>query len=463
MAGKADKQEKSPFIAGLLSAVIPGLGQVYARQAYRGAVIFIGTMLILAMVIWYRHPIWYIAPFGIWLWNVVDAASLVVGRKRSFILPLLLGLLAAYGIGWQVSQIDFSKASLTRAYLIVRPMFRPNFVEPRREENSIWVGVEVPCSPQPPQAYREDGGKSLAVMPDCGGVHETLIVTATGLWPDTDTNVVWRTPIGDPKMVGEDENSMLVVPSDENGSMTVVIRVPTTALVAAPDPTLPQQHRVYLYQYRPLGGIQLSYVGGEVLKGAAVTVAMALMATTLAMFVAVPISFLAAHNLMSGNPFTLGIYYIVRTILNILRSIEALIIAIIFVTIVGLGPFAGVMALAIHSVAALAKLYSEVIEGIDNGPIEAIYATGATWVQMVGYAVIPQIVPAFTSFTIYRWDINVRSATVIGLVGGGGIGFLLVELIRVNDMRGVSAVFIAIAVIVIVLDFVSAKVRERLI
>ncbi len=463
MAEKADKQEKSPFIAGLLSAVVPGLGQVYVRQAYRGAVIFIGTMLILAMVIWYRHLIWYIAPIGIWLWNVVDAASLAVGRKRSFILPLLLGLLAAYGIGWQVSQIDFSKASLTRAYLIVRPMFKPNFIEPRREENSIWVGVEVPCSAQPPQAYREDGGKSLAVMPDCGGVHETLIVTATGLWPNTGTNIVWRTPIGDPKMVSEDENSMLVVPSDENGSMTVVIRVPTTALVAAPDPTLPQQHRIYLYQYRPLGGIQLSYVGGEVLKGAAVTVAMALMATTLAMFVAVPISFLAAHNLMSGNPFTLGIYYIVRTILNILRSIEALIIAIIFVTIVGLGPFAGVMALAIHSVAALAKLYSEVIEGIDNGPIEAIYATGATWVQMVRFAVVPQIVPAFTSFTIYRWDINVRSATVIGLVGGGGIGFLLVELIRVNDMRGVSAVFIAIAVIVIVLDFVSAKVRERLI
>ena len=110
------------------------------------------------------------------------------------------------------------------------------------------------------------------------------------------------------------------------------------------------------------------------------------------------------------------------------------------------------MALAVHSVAALAKLYSEVIEGIDPGPIEAIRATGATWVQTVRYAVIPQIVPPFTAFTIYRWDINVRSATIIGFVGGGGIGFLLVELIRVNDMRGVSAVFIAIAVIVIALD-----------
>jgi phosphonate transport system permease protein len=415
------------------------------------------------MVVWYRHPAWYFAPFGIWLWNVVDAASLTVGHARSFLLPVLLGLAAAYGIGWQVSQIDFSKADLNRAYLIIRPMFRPDFVEPRREQNSIWVGVEVPCSPNPPKAYREDSGKSLAVTPDCGGVHETLIVTGKGLWPNTDTNIVWHTPIGDSKMLSEHEDSMLVVKSDENGTVTAVVRVPTTALVASPDPTLPQQHRVYLDQYKPLGGIQLSFVGGEVLKGAAVTVAMALMATTLAMFVAVPISFLAARNLMGGNPFTLAVYFIVRTILNILRSIEALIIAIIFVTIVGLGPFAGVMALAVHSVAALAKLYSEVIEGIDNGPIEAIRATGSNWVQMVRYAVIPQIVPAYTSFTIYRWDINVRSATVIGLVGGGGIGFLLIELIRINDMRGVSAVFITIAVIVMVLDFISAQVRERLI
>ena len=121
------------------------------------------------------------------------------------------------------------------------------------------------------------------------------------------------------------------------------------------------------------------------------------------------------------------------------------------------------LALAMHSVAALAKLYSEVIEGIDPGPIEAIRATGANWLQVVYYAVIPQIVPPFTSFTIYRWDINVRSATIVGFVGGGGLGFLLIELIRINDMRGVSAVFITIAVIVIILDYVSAKIRERLV
>jgi phosphonate transport system permease protein len=222
-------------------------------------------------------------------------------------------------------------------------------------------------------------------------------------------------------------------------------------------------HRVYLQQSRPLGGIELSYVGGRVLLGALQTVGMALMATALAMLLAIPVSFLAARNLMSGNPITYAIYFIVRTLLNILRSIEPLIIAIVFVVIVGLGPFAGVLALAVHSVAALAKLYSEVIEGIDPGPIEAIRATGANWVQVVRYAVIPQIVPPFTAFTIYRWDINVRSATIIGFVGGGGIGFLLIELIRINDFRGVSALFITIAVIVILLDYFSAEIRERLV
>jgi len=264
-------------------------------------------------------------------------------------------------------------------------------------------------------------------------------------------------------MLGEGEISMLVLTTDDTGSLTTAIRVPSTALVAAPDPTLPQFHRVYFDQYRPIGGYELSFIGNEVLKGALTTVAMALIATALAIIFAIPISFLAARNLMSGNPITYAIYVVMRTLLNILRSIESLIVAIVFVVIVGLGPFAGALALAVHSVAALAKLYSEVIEGIDPGPIEAIRATGATWTQTVRYAVIPQIIPPFTAFTIYRWDINVRSATIVGFVGGGGIGFLLIELVRVNNMRGVSAVFIAIAIIVITLDTISSRIRERLV
>ena len=187
------------------------------------------------------------------------------------------------------------------------------------------------------------------------------------------------------------------------------------------------------------------------------------MATTLSVFVALPISFLAAHNLMAHNPVTFVVYLLVRTLLNIIRSIESLIVAIIFVVIVGLGPFAGVLALTVHSIAALGKLYSEVIEGIEPGPIEAIRATGATWLQVVRYGVVPQIIPPFTAFTIYRWDINVRMSTIIGFVGGGGIGFYLVQWIQINEMRAVSAAFVAIAVVVVILDTFSAKIRERLV
>ena len=166
---------------------------------------------------------------------------------------------------------------------------------------------------------------------------------------------------------------------------------------------------------------------------------------------------------MGGNPITLILYTMTRTVLNIVRSIEPLIIAIIFVVIVGLGPFAGVIAMSMHTVAALGKLYSEVIEGIDPGPLEAIRATGGNWLQMVRYAVIPQIVPPFASFTMFRWDINVRTSTIIGFVGGGGIGFYLYQWIIKGDFRAVSSSFIAIAVIVMVLDFVSARVRVRLV
>ncbi|MBK9924604.1 MAG: phosphonate ABC transporter, permease protein PhnE [Anaerolineales bacterium] len=447
-------------MSGVLSALIPGLGQIVRGQRYRGVSILLGFLVMLFTVIWYGEPLWYASPIAIWLWNIWDAASL---RSRSILLPILFGLLAAYSIGWRVVGIDFSKADMNRAKMIVRPMARPDFIQAKREHNQMWVPVQVPCAPEPPTAVREDNGKKATVIPDCGTVGETMIVSVSGLWPNAETNVVWNNPIGNPMMLGEGEISMLVLTTDETGSLTTTIHVPTTALVAAPDPTLPQLHRVYFDQYRPIGGYELSFIGNEVLKGAFTTVAMALIATAMAVVFAIPISFLAAHNLMSGNPISYLIYVLVRTLLNILRSIESLIIAIIFVVIVGLGPFAGALALAVHSIAALAKLYSEVIEGIDAGPIEAIRATGANWMQTVRYAVIPQIIPPFTAFTIYRWDINVRSATIIGFVGGGGIGFLLIELTRVNNMRGISSVFIAIAVIVVTLDYISAKMRERLV
>jgi len=170
---------------------------------------------------------------------------------------------------------------------------------------------------------------------------------------------------------------------------------------------------------------------------------------------------LAARNLMSGSPVTVAVYYITRGILNIIRSIEPMIWAIVAVIVVGLGPFAGIIALTVHSIAALGKLYSEAIESIDPGPIEAIQATGATRLQTIMYAVVPQMIPPFVSFSIYRWDINVRMSTVIGLVGGGGIGFLLIQYIRLLDYRSAGIAVWFIAITVAILDYVSAEIRQR--
>ena len=167
----------------------------------------------------------------------------------------------------------------------------------------------------------------------------------------------------------------------------------------------------------------------------------------------------------ANYPLSTGliIYYVTRTILNILRAIEPLIMAIVFVVWVGIGPFAGVLALTLHTIAALGKLYSEQVENISQGPIEAVTATGATRLQTIIYAVIPQIVPPYIAFTIYRWDINVRMSTIIGFAGGGGIGFLLQQNLNLLKYRQASVQMIAIAIVVASLDYISAKIREKII
>ena len=160
-------------------------------------------------------------------------------------------------------------------------------------------------------------------------------------------------------------------------------------------------------------------------------------------------------------PTGMVIYYITRTFLNGLRSIEALVMAIVFVIAVGIGPFAGVMALGLHTIVSLAKLYSEQVESIMAGPLEAIQATGANRLQTIVYAVIPQIIPPYISYTMYRWDINVRMSTIIGFVGGGGIGFLLQQNINLLNYRAASAQMFAIAIVVASMDYISSVLREK--
>jgi phosphonate transport system permease protein len=192
------------------------------------------------------------------------------------------------------------------------------------------------------------------------------------------------------------------------------------------------------------------------------TIFLALMGTLFSVIITIPLSFFGAKNLMGGSAARLAIYGATRTVMNLLRSVEVMIIALMMVTVVGIGPFAGVLALAIHGIGALGKLYSEAIESIDPGPIEAIAATGASRFQVVMFGVVPQVVPQFVAFTIYRWDINVRMATVIGLVGGGGIGFILKNYIDLLQWRQAGTAILLIAATVIAMDYASALIRERL-
>ncbi len=166
---------------------------------------------------------------------------------------------------------------------------------------------------------------------------------------------------------------------------------------------------------------------------------------------------------LDALPTGLITYYLSRSFFNATRSVEPLVMAIVFVVWVGIGPFAGSLALALHTAAGLAKLYSEQVESVLPGPIEAVTATGATRLQNVIYAVVPQVVPPYIAFTLYRWDINVRMSTIIGFAGGGGIGFLLQQNINLVQYRAASVQMLAIAVVVSSLDFLSARIRERIV
>jgi len=199
------------------------------------------------------------------------------------------------------------------------------------------------------------------------------------------------------------------------------------------------------------------------LTALAETIFLALLATVFAIPFAFILSFFAARNLMPKTWLGNIVYVVIRTVATIFRSIEAIVWAIIFSVWVGIGPFAGMLALMIHSIAALTKLYSEQIENIDSGPVEAIKATGASTLQTWIYAVIPQIISPFLAFTIYRWDINVRMATIVGFVGGGGIGLLLLQQQQLLRWHNVGLLIWLIAFVVWVMDMVSARVREKLI
>lgn len=189
-----------------------------------------------------------------------------------------------------------------------------------------------------------------------------------------------------------------------------------------------------------------------------ITIQIAIWGTLLSVVFSIPFGILSSENLVPW-----WVHQPVRRLMDAARAINEMVFAMLFVVAVGLGPFAGVMALFIHTTGILAKLFSEAVEAIEDGPVEGVRATGASGLQEIIFGVIPQVLPLWISYSLYRFESNVRSATVVGMVGAGGIGVLLWENIRGFAFQETCAIMIVIIVTVSLLDMASQKLRKRFI
>jgi phosphonate transport system permease protein len=191
------------------------------------------------------------------------------------------------------------------------------------------------------------------------------------------------------------------------------------------------------------------------LREMVITVHIAIWGTVLAVVCAVPLGLLSSENLVPR-----WVYQPVRRLMDACRAINEMVFAMLFIVAVGLGPFAGVLALWIHTTGVLAKLFAEAVEAIDPRPVEGVRATGAGPLEEVIYGVIPQVLPLWISYSLYRFESNVRSASVVGMVGAGGIGVILHEVIRGFEYAQTSAVLLIIVASVTLIDLVSARIRQ---
>ncbi|MEN1760394.1 phosphonate ABC transporter, permease protein PhnE [Anoxynatronum sibiricum] len=187
------------------------------------------------------------------------------------------------------------------------------------------------------------------------------------------------------------------------------------------------------------------------------TVQMSIVGTLIAILLSIPLGICAAQNI-SPSPI---LYHGSRLILNSLRTVPDVIFAVIFVSAVGLGPFPGTLAIGVSSSGMLGKFLGDSIENIDPGSLEALRATGANKIQAISYAVIPQILPEFISLALFRWEMNFRSSTILGIVGAGGIGFELMTSMRLFRYQEMTMTLILILAVVAVVDSVSANIRSR--
>jgi phosphonate transport system permease protein len=371
--------------------------------------------------------------------------------RRSIVTAILVILtIAAYIIGFRVTQIDPVKliTSLPKSQKILSDLIHPDLFTHNTQDTTLDLVFPVPCG-SVEAAPTPTAGATISTNVACANPRDVITVQGSNMAANTDVKIQWLLPSG---------NTLFskLAKTDASGSFTTQVEVrPINAAQDGVPSHLQAETSV------PVGGLIPSQALKDVVNAIVVTIFMALLATTAGTIVAAPISFLAARNIMGNHWLGKSVYALVRSFLNITRSYDSLVLATVFALWVGFGAFAGVLALTIVTIASLGKLFSEAVENIDPGPLEAVTATGASSAQVVLFAVVPQIIPDFISYIIYHWDINVRISTILGFVGGGGIGYYLSQRINVLEYQKAGTAIWAIVAVVWAMDFFSAEIRKN--
>lgn len=407
------KVATTPILVVLASLILPGFGQFLSKKRTRGLLILTTTVVLAYLVNWslVHQNIgkinlgtwitsWLWLPLILfWIWNVLDARAQLSQKTFSLLPGILFVSVVLYVIAYNVT--DIKPKRLIERFGDARTV-ATFLINPDFITMNVG-GVDKICAWSCMYTYI---GDKLAGRPVAGPIRAS-------------------------------DNLIQII-----GSVKLV----------------PVSKWLVNLGFAAPGSKIRTFVAGSMIQ----TIAMGLMSTIFSTILAIPISFFAARNIMARLPGGTAIYYFARGILNVVRAIDTIVWGLIVVVWVGLGPFAGMIALTIHSAAALGKLFSEEIEHIDTGPVEAVTATGANLIQVIRYSVIPQLVPSFLSYSLLRWDINMRSATVIGFVAGGGIGFFVIENVRMGGYQQYATALWAVVVVIILVDYISGKWRESI-
>lgn len=374
--------------------------------------------------------------------------SIVKIVRNTLIVALIF---VALGISWNVTGVDFPRLmrDLPKGRNLVMAFLTPDVVTRETTTTTVNIAFPIPCGSAPASEIPASGPRLVPSVP-CAEPKDKFTLEGYELEPDSEIIVRWKFP---------DERVMTAIRAQSDASGYFRVEMEARPIAASVDNAAAS---LEVDALTPFGGLRPSEALHDVLAAMFVTIFMALLSTTLATIVAAPLSFLAASNITRRGALGTTVYYITRSIFNLLRSYDPLVMATVFGFWLSFGAFPGFLALSVVTVASLGKLFSEAVEGIDSGTIEALQATGANRLQTVVYGVVPQIVPDFISFIIYHWDINVRISTIIGFVGGGGIGYYLSQRINGFEYSKAGTAIWAIVVVVMAMDFLSAEVRKKL-